>query len=281
MRNEHMMVKCNFARHKSGSLTGGARRCTMLPSHRKASLFHRSSLAFTLIELLVVIAIIAILATILLPSLARARDLAREAQCISNLRGNGTVMRIYAHDYGQLLPMMAFRVTPTPVLIRWTQFLDGGTYLGTTYPVPEAYLDSTDGLLCPSAQPDKYINPSYTYGSNYSPYSNSTPRPTIKAPQGFHPDVTSILDVTLLTSRYWLLVDSCELTSDRQSYGAAENPIVFGGIGASHLRHSDLTANALLGDGHVDKMDQGELYDVGFRSGLNPELGNQLVQYSR
>jgi prepilin-type N-terminal cleavage/methylation domain-containing protein/prepilin-type processing-associated H-X9-DG protein len=63
--------------------------------------------AFTLIELLVVIAIIAILAAILFPVFAQARDKARAASCLSNVKQMALAFNMYAQDYDEALPFWA------------------------------------------------------------------------------------------------------------------------------------------------------------------------------
>jgi prepilin-type N-terminal cleavage/methylation domain-containing protein/prepilin-type processing-associated H-X9-DG protein len=104
-------------------------------------MFHRHQVrtrrAFTLIELLVVIAIIAILAAILFPVFARARENARRASCQSNLKQIGLGIMQYTQDYDEKLPSRVnFGVTVEQQL-NWREVI-------------QPYVKSTQLFSCPS-----------------------------------------------------------------------------------------------------------------------------------
>lgn len=102
---------------------------------------------FTLIELLVVIAIIAILAAILFPVFAQARESARQASCLSNLRQFALATLQYVQDYDELFPQSVYSMD-APILIPFSN-----NRVFTVYDAVAPYVKNNDILVCPSSRP--------------------------------------------------------------------------------------------------------------------------------
>ncbi len=114
--------------------------------------------AFTLIELLVVIAIIAILAAILFPVFAKAREKARQSSCASNQKQMALSQLQYVQDYDEVVPYSWYEA---PASKYWYQVLD-------------AYVKNQQLWYCPS---EKNQMPGYGRCQDHTPYRSIYPPP--------------------------------------------------------------------------------------------------------
>ena len=194
---------------------------------------------FTLIELLVVIAIIAILAAILFPVFARAREKARQASCGSNLKQLGLAAAMYATDYdGCLVPTYPY----VP---------DAAHRIADVMLLLHPYVQNAQLWQCPSADFATYTGPPYcptgtrltlSYGiSCYNSYAlgngcyYTSPRPgAVKEGKVAEP------------AEEVLLMDA---PRSRISF-AHLDPVAYPAYADGFARHNGL-ANVLFGDGHV------------------------------
>jgi prepilin-type N-terminal cleavage/methylation domain-containing protein/prepilin-type processing-associated H-X9-DG protein len=205
---------------------------------------------FTLIELLVVVAIIAILASILLPSLTAAKNSARKAQCISNLRQLGLASQMYWDDHENFSFRYFSGVTNGGRLYWFGWIKDGAegdrefdAVQGALYP----YVQERGPEVCPSLNYSsslyKYKARGAAYGYGYNLYlgkkSINMERVTRPAEIGLLADAAQINDFQAPASpdnpllEEWYYVDAEE----------SDYPNV-------HFRHQ-LKANVAFCDGHV------------------------------
>jgi len=144
----------------------------------------RKSEGFTLIELLVVIAIIAILAAILFPVFAQAREKARQTSCLSNLKQLGTGYMMYVQDYDETFPLPCQSPTRINTVYASPPYLLVGRGAGTPhgdqwYPTQGAnvvypYTKNYNIWACPSAALKEQFNPPLSVQIGFAPGQTPT-----------------------------------------------------------------------------------------------------------
>lgn len=122
--------------------------------------------AFTLIELLVVIAVISLLASILFPVFAQAREQARKTTCLSNTKQIGLSVLMYAQDYDETFPLL---FVPTTADDRTAfQYVPGGISTLSWQNVIQPYAKNWGLMICPDDKFNKadprYVDPFLNFG---------------------------------------------------------------------------------------------------------------------
>lgn len=211
---------------------------------------------FTLVELLIVIAIIAILASLLLPALSKAREKATGVQCVNNLKALSTAMQNYAGDNNDMIPFYI----PGSTKILWNYLLlgpnpkyrDGKTpYTDSwTHPPKGMYIDRVS-FLCPSMSGNHPL----TGNANWWEYN-----PSYGINTGLFPDDGGAYKITRYKSPSLkrMIVDTVKFDgttfSDNEGVWRwsrnVYSPETTNGLGYLSPRHN-MTVNMNHVDGHV------------------------------
>ncbi|MCX6361497.1 MAG: DUF1559 domain-containing protein [Armatimonadetes bacterium] len=211
--------------------------------------------AFTLIELLVVIAIIAVLAAILFPVFAQAREKARQAVCGSNLHQVGLASLMYSQDYDEyVVPYRTGAFPASGTRTEWIRYWWTGLAPNSQRVATEGllfpYMKGIDIVACPTFRPSGVAVGTYTgYAYNYKYLSDGVPN---RWQDRFYDQITSVsLARVTEPSRTVLLADAASLNTAGAAITTTDflDPPTFHRP-RFHGRHSGM-GNVLWVDGHV------------------------------
>ena len=221
----------------------------------KFSLSKNIRQGFTLIELLVVIAIIAILAAILFPVFARARENARRASCQSNLKQIGLGFMQYTQDYDERMPGATDGGSGNDKIGGWMYYnnFDGGTPKTNFFPAQGAvypYIKSTQIFLCPSDSQGQ---------TNGNSYAINSCMESASATDGVHPGPSmALFDETT----QWMLLSEEGAGTNKTT----DDGYINVGVNKYADRHFE-GSNLLFLDGHVKYYPNSRAYSSSFERG--------------
>ncbi len=220
----------------------------------------RRSAAFTLVELLAVIAVTAILATLLLAVLGRARARAELASCVSNMRQVHSGLMMLATEDGNKIDTFSGGAGG----VQWTQKLKVGN--GTFYE-PRGYIPDATVCRCPSYldtitdsfQLDNINWPWVSYGLNMFATDPEVLTETIENESGGAIGGRKIVMLSNISdpANFVLLADSIDMNQNMQTFRLLNNPRY--GV---HFRH-DGKANVVFLDGHAETIGPERINELG------------------
>lgn len=210
---------------------------------------------FTLIELLVVIAIIALLTSILLPALKKAREKGKEIACKSNLKQCGLAYNMYASDFNGLAPVSGYPVSSQRLSLDFLRTM--------------GYAPSSNVLLCPSWAPNQFETVGGVAQSTYGILrpagwyaSSGTDGFISESHDGNNWEFYKTWNMRC-PSNFMLLVDNVRL-SDGYQYKTWTSHVSGSG---PHFRHSERLCNAFFVDGHAESNTRDQFIEA-YRRGM-------------